>query len=148
MSGMPAWEYRLSDADLWATVAFLERCRHLTPAQFRAATVGEACVSAPARGLAPARTPIRPAARSPSPNTPAMPATCIPGVTGSQVHVGPPLAGIASRGLLAGQLANTPEHLACGSASRSGVDPNTAMPTLGVDERDARDIAAYLATLY
>jgi cytochrome c1 len=27
------------------------------------------------------------------------------------------------------------------------VDPLTAMPPLGVSERDARDIAAYLATL-
>jgi cytochrome c1 len=27
------------------------------------------------------------------------------------------------------------------------IDPPTAMPDLGVTERDARDIAAYLATL-
>jgi len=64
------------------------------------------------------------------------------------VHVGPPLAGIASRGLLAGKLANTPEHLVRWIREPQGVDPDTAMPTLGVDERDARDIAAYLGTLY
>ncbi|RZL94687.1 MAG: c-type cytochrome [Variovorax sp.] len=36
------------------------------------------------------------------------------------------------------------------SAGRAGtreVDPSTAMPELGLTEEDARDIAAYLATL-
>ena len=48
MSGMPAWEYRLADADLWAVVGFLQRLPELTPAAFRAATVGRTdaqCVS-------------------------------------------------------------------------------------------------------
>ena len=147
MSGMPAWEYRMSDADLWATVAFLERLPALTPAQFRAATVGEACVSTPA---AASPLPAADPARGKVALTQYACNAChlIPGVTGAQVHVGPPLAGIASRGLLAGQLANTPAHLALWIREPQRVDPNTAMPSLGVDERDARDIAAYLATLY
>jgi mono/diheme cytochrome c family protein len=146
MSGMPAWEYRMSDADLWSTVAFLERLPALTPAQFREATVGEACVSAPETGALPAAD----AARGKVALTQYACNAChlIPGVTGSQVHVGPPLAGIASRGLIAGQLVNTPEHLALWIREPQKVDPDTAMPTMGVDERDARDIAAYLGTLY
>lgn len=35
MTGMPAWEYRLSDADLWAVVAFVERLPALSPAAWR-----------------------------------------------------------------------------------------------------------------
>ena len=69
-------------------------------------------------------------------------------MTGAQVHVGPPLAGMASRALIAGKLANTPEHLVRWIRDPQRVDPETAMPTLGVDERDARDIAAYLAPCY
>ena len=34
MSGMPAWGYRLSDADHWALVGFLQRLPALTPAAF------------------------------------------------------------------------------------------------------------------
>ena len=147
MSGMPAWEFRMSDADLWATVAFLDRLPALTPAQFRAATVGEACVSKPASA---SPLPAADPARGKVALTQYACNAChlIPGVTGAQVHVGPPLAGIASRGLLAGQLANTPAHLALWIREPQRVDPNTAMPSLGVDERDARDMAAYLSTLY
>ena len=147
MSGMPAWEYRLSDADLWATVAFLERLPALTPAEFRAATVGEACVSAPAAtSPLPAADPAR--GRVALTQYACNACHLIPGVTGSQVHVGPPLAGMASRGLIAGKLANTTEHLIRWIRDPQGVDPDTAMPALGVDERDARDIAAYLGTLH
>ena len=147
MSGMPAWEYRLSDADLWATVAFLQRLPALSPAEFRAALAGEACVSAPAAASPP---PAADPARGRVALTQYACTAChvIPGVTGSQVHVGPPLAGIASRGLLAGRLTNTPEHLVRWIREPQRVDPDTAMPTLGVDERDARDIAAYLGTLH
>jgi len=110
MSGMPAWEYRLADADLWATVAFLGRMPALSPAEFRAATTGEACVSTP---TPPSPLPAPDPSRGRVALTQYACTAChlIPGVTGSQVHVGPPLAGIASRGLLAGKLANTPEHL-------------------------------------
>jgi len=72
----------------------------------------------------------------------------IPGVTGAIVHVGPPLAGMAGRGLIAGKLANTPDHLAAWIRDPQAVDPETAMPNMQVDARDARDIAAYLGTLH
>jgi cytochrome c1 len=72
----------------------------------------------------------------------------IPGVTGAPVHVGPPLAGIARRTLIAGTLANTQENLALWLRETQHVKPMTAMPQLGVNEQDARDIAAYLARLH
>jgi cytochrome c2 len=75
--------------------------------------------------------------------------TChvIPGVTGADALVGPPLNGIASRLYLAGILQNSPEHMIAWLRNPQVIDPLSAMPTLGVTERDARDIAAYLYTL-
>ena len=71
----------------------------------------------------------------------------IPGITGAEVHVGPPLAGIASRRLIAGALANTPENLERWLVHTQQVKPGTAMPQLGVTQRDARDMAGYLGEL-
>lgn len=71
----------------------------------------------------------------------------IPGITGSDVHVGPPLDGLASRAMLAGSLPNTPDNLVRWIRNPQAVDPQTAMPDMGVSEAHARDIAAYLATL-
>lgn len=34
MSGMPAWEYRLPDEQLWEIVAFMQQLPELTPAQY------------------------------------------------------------------------------------------------------------------
>jgi cytochrome c2 len=76
-------------------------------------------------------------------------ATCheIPGVTGANRHVGPPLAGIATRQYLAGILPNTPENMVHWIQYPQQVDPLSAMPGLGVSDQEARDIAAYLYTL-
>ncbi|MET0963833.1 MAG: c-type cytochrome [Noviherbaspirillum sp.] len=68
----------------------------------------------------------------------------IPGVTGSDVHVGPPLARFAGRRHIARGLPNTPENLARWIRDPKGVDPHTAMPMLGVSEADAKDMTAYL----
>jgi cytochrome c1 len=48
---------------------------------------------------------------------------------------------------LAGILQNSPEHMIAWLRNPQVIDPLSAMPTLGVTERDARDIAAYLYTL-
>jgi cytochrome c2 len=71
----------------------------------------------------------------------------IPGVTGAKVQVGPPLAGIAQRSLIAGRLPNTQDNMVKWLRRTQEVKPLTAMPQLGVTEQDARDIAAYLAAL-
>lgn len=155
MSGMPAWEHHLSEADLWATVALLRRLPRLAPDAFAALTLertGEACASAPAFAEPAPGDALPPpdAARGRVALTQFACNAChrVPGVTGSEVHVGPPLAGIAGRALIAGQLANTPESMVRWIRDPRGVDPKTAMPDMGVGERDARDIAAYLATLH
>jgi cytochrome c len=75
--------------------------------------------------------------------------TChtIPGVRGATANVGPPLDKIALRGYLAGRLPNTPGNLLLWIRAPRSVDAKTAMPDMGVSERDGRDIAAYLLTL-
>lgn len=69
-------------------------------------------------------------------------------MTGSDVHVGPPLRGIASRRLIAGRVANTPEQMVRWIRDPKSIDPLTAMPAVGVGEQDARDMAAHLARLH
>ncbi len=71
----------------------------------------------------------------------------IPGVTGSQVHVGPPLAGLSKRKFIAGKVANAPENLVRWIRDPHTFAPGSAMPDMNVGERDARDMAAYLLTM-
>lgn len=144
MSGMPAWKYRLREEDMWALVAFLKRLPRLSPAEYRAL-----------------KTPPHEHAEPPIPEGPPDPArgkrainqylcvTChhIPGIVGSNAPVGPPLTGIGTRAFIAGVLPNTPANMVRWLRDPQRYDPNSAMPDLGVNERDARDMAAYLATL-
>lgn len=71
----------------------------------------------------------------------------VPGVAGAKGGVGPPLAGIGERSFIAGRLRNEPAALVRWIRFPQEVDSATAMPTLGVSEAHARDIAAYLYTL-
>lgn len=71
----------------------------------------------------------------------------IPGVRGAESYVGPNLDGIASRSYIAGVLPNDPENMVRWIQNPPAVDSKTAMPFLGVSERDARDIAQYLYRL-
>lgn len=72
----------------------------------------------------------------------------IPGVRGAHGRVGPPLSGIAVRTMLAGQVPNTPQSMISWIRDPQAIEPGTAMPNLHVDERAARDMAAYLFTLH
>ena len=71
----------------------------------------------------------------------------VPGVRGPDAYVGPPLTAWAERIYIAGSLPNEPDNLVYWIQFPDAVEPGTAMPTLGVSEEDARDIAAYLYTL-
>jgi cytochrome c len=75
--------------------------------------------------------------------------TChtVPGVSGADGTVGPPLTGIASRNYIGGVLVNAPENMVRWIQDPKSVDPLTAMPNVGVTPSDARHIAAYLYTL-
>jgi len=75
--------------------------------------------------------------------------TCheIPGVTGAAIPVGPPLDRMGSRRFIAGVLENTPDNMVRWLRTPQEFVPDGAMPNLGVAERDARDMAAYLESL-
>jgi mono/diheme cytochrome c family protein len=75
--------------------------------------------------------------------------TChtIAGIRGARGTVGPQLTDYAERNLLAGILPNTPHHLVPWLMDPAALDPRTGMPTMGITEAEARDIAAYLYTL-
>lgn len=148
MSGMPAWEFRLTDAELWNVVAFLNKLPGLSPEQYRGMTevVAESALD-----------PVNPGtAQSPGDADRGRMAlqqyacvTChiIPGVVGAAHSVGPSLAGIGERKYIAGTLANSRDTMIHWLRSPQAVAPGSAMPDLGVSERDARDIAAFLETL-
>jgi cytochrome c2 len=71
----------------------------------------------------------------------------IPRVPQAAGLVGPPLKGIGGRVYLAGRLENTPSNMIAWIEHPRAIDPQTAMPELGVTRPQARDIAAYLYTL-
>jgi mono/diheme cytochrome c family protein len=149
MTGMPAWQFRLDDDELWAIVAFLQVMPRESPQEYRAAM--------PA-ARPPARAVVEPAWQPPTSGDARRGivalrqygcATChrIPGVTGADTPVGPPLAHMATRSFIAGLAANNAGNLVRWLRSPQMLHPGSAMPDLGVTERDARDMAAYLYTL-
>lgn len=71
----------------------------------------------------------------------------IPGISGANGLVGPPLYWFSRRTYIAGELPNSPENLVTWVQAPTSVEPATAMPTLGLDDQQARDVAAYLYTL-
>jgi cytochrome c len=71
----------------------------------------------------------------------------IPGVEGANGTVGAALAEVAERVELAGHLANTPSNMVRWLRDPQGVAPGNGMPNLGVREKEARDMGAYLYTL-
>lgn len=70
----------------------------------------------------------------------------IPGVAPAGL-VGPPLTRIGRRAYIAGRVPNFEITMTLWIENPQQIKPGTAMPNLGVTRRDARDIAAYLATL-
>lgn len=146
MAGMPAWEYRLADRDLWAIAAFVKRqLPRLTVQQYRElieAVTNETCQRpsgtqkpSAARGLIAIRQYGCHGCHK------------IPGVTGPNIFVGPPLEGFARRSIIAGVLPHTRENLILWLRDPQTVNPRTQMPDLDVTEQHAADMAAYLESL-
>jgi mono/diheme cytochrome c family protein len=147
MSGMPAWEYHLIDEDLWSLVAFMRRLPTLSAPAYAGMMKIEAQPGAGAHPAPPAGArgnPLR--GRTALTQYACNACHMIPGVTGSEVYVGRPLKDLAERKYIAGRLPNTQENLIKWIRHPQSVDPETAMPTMGVTEADALDISAYLLT--
>lgn len=161
MSGMPAWELRLSDDELWAVVAFVDRLAELSPADFAqamaqaqalqcAATTAECdgrpdCRPAPTADLRPLqKRDAQDQARLALAQYACIACHRVPGVVGPDTHVGPPLDGLARRQFLPGGLPATADNLVRWIREPRRIDPHTAMPDMGVTEEHARLMAAYL----
>ncbi len=143
MTGMPAWEFRMAEQDLWAVVAFLKRLPLLSPRAYKE------LASAPAQPMAQGASGEADAERGKRALRQYGCIACheIPGEVGPEARLGPTLHGIGSRLMLGGVLPNSPENMARWLRAPQAFSPHSAMPVLGVTERDARDMAAHLATL-
>lgn len=146
MTGMPAWEFRLGDRELWAVAGFVDReLPHLSAEAYRdrVREAGAMRCEAPdgrrppdaERGLVTLR------------HYGCHGCHVIPGIVGPDVHVGPSLRGFARREVIAGRLPNTREHLVRWLRDPHGVSPASMMPDLGLTPQHAADIAAYLEAL-
>ena len=71
----------------------------------------------------------------------------IPGVAGANGNVGPPLHRIGTRTYIAGYIQNSPDNMAAWIEDPQKALPGNAMPRMGIPQKDARDIAAFLYTL-
>jgi mono/diheme cytochrome c family protein len=154
MTGMPAWEMRLSESDLWAVVGFIASLAELSPEAYQAriaSAAGEQC-AAVLDAPGPQRLANAGALRERGARALRQHAcnSChtIPGLTGPDTQVGPPLAGLARRSLIAGRLPNTEDNLVRWIRTPHAAKPGTAMPDMGVSEAHAREIAAYLSGLH
>jgi mono/diheme cytochrome c family protein len=145
MTGMPAWEFRLSEANLWSTVAYLRIMPSLDVAEYRdlsatapleACGLGEVAAVAESRAEGDAAVALRQYGCH----------SChrIQGVVGPPTDVGPPLVDWRTRKFIAGTLPNTRENLVRWITEPHAVAPQSLMPDLGVPIADARLIADYL----
>lgn len=71
----------------------------------------------------------------------------IPGIRAARGVVGPPLTRFALRSYIGGVVPNTPQNLVAWVLEPSALAPRTAMPAVGLDAQQARDVAAYLYQL-
>lgn len=153
MTAMPAWQFRMSDDELWSIVAFLKTMPGLSPQEYRdSRAAGPIAPVATASGSTLGSASDAPAPDANRGRRALRQFGCtgchvIPGVVAADSHVGPPLERIATRAFIAGQLPNTRENLIQWIRHPQAISPGTAMPDLGVGERDARDMAAYLEWL-
>jgi cytochrome c2 len=68
----------------------------------------------------------------------------IPGISGADGQVGPPLAGLRQRVFVGGVAENSADHLIEWIVAPQKFSPTSAMPATGISQAEARDIAAYL----
>lgn len=144
MSGMPAWEYRISTEGLWSTVAYLKAMPFMTVAEHRELAGASADASCPrpttAKAYSRERTQImfRQYACD----------NChiIGGMVGPKTHVGPSLENWRERKYIGGILPNTHDNLVRWIVAPQSISPHTLMPDLEVIEPHAEQMARYLMT--
>ncbi len=145
MSGMPAWEFHLSEQELWGVVAFMQALPALSAPAYAQLALAQPLDVTGERIGAQFKGPGN-AERGRVALTQYACNAChiIPGVTGPRVYVGRPLDDVGSRRFIAGHLPNNQPNLMRWIRDPRSVDPQTAMPDLDVTADDAADISAYL----
>ena len=71
----------------------------------------------------------------------------VPGMPEAKGTVGPSLAGFAGRPQIAGTLPNNRDNVEKWLKNPPAVKPGTAMPNLGLTDKETDDLSAFLATL-
>lgn len=71
----------------------------------------------------------------------------VPGVASAAGRVGPSLAGIARQQVIAGRYRNAPDLMVRWLMHPQAMEPGSAMPEMGLTQRQAKTIADYLYTL-
>jgi cytochrome c len=71
----------------------------------------------------------------------------IPGVSEDPGKLGPTLVRVAERPMLGGQVPNTPDNMKQWIRDPHAMKRGSGMPKLGVNDSDARDLAAFMYTL-
>lgn len=151
MTGMPAWDVRLTEAQMWTVTAFTEALPDVSPAQYKTFVngLGEE-LSAPPDMAPDKSSPMAPDNELVVRGERAIRMYgchgChdIPGIVGHETAVGPRLEAIGEQRFLAGVLPNTEAAMVRWLMEPTHVDPLTAMPDLNVTRQAAEAMAAFL----
>jgi cytochrome c2 len=69
------------------------------------------------------------------------------GVPEASGTIGPTLNGVGSKAMIAETIPNTPENMKRWITSPNTIKPGTMMPPLGLSDKEADDLVAFLETL-
>jgi cytochrome c len=72
----------------------------------------------------------------------------IPGISSPEGQVGSDLTYVAQRAEIAGKFPNDPKTMTRWLMHPQTLEPGSGMPEMGISERDARDMTAYLYSTY
>jgi len=145
MTGMPAWEVRLSDRSLWSTVAFVKTLPQLDADSYARAASSTTAACARRSDLPEAKgVSMREMGDLLLRQYGCHACHIIDGVVGPRTHTGPVLKEWPRRGYIAGVLPNTRANLTKWITDPREISPQTLMPDLDVPPRHAEVMAAFL----
>lgn len=144
MSGMPAWEFRISEEGLWSTVVYLKAMPFMTVSEYEALAAASAGLSCPRPTTSKAYSTER--AQIMLRQYACDNCHVIRGMVGPDTRIGPSLEQWHRRKYIAGVLPNNADNLVSWIVDPQAISPHTLMPNLDVIEPHARDMARYLLT--
>ncbi|MBX3526051.1 MAG: c-type cytochrome [Rhodoblastus sp.] len=148
MTGMPAFTFRMSDADIWAVAAFVKKLPTIGVQDYRALVTAMKDQATLPRVPPPAHAPDASRGRIALMQHGCASCHAVPGLPGGrEAQTGPSLAGVGDRAVIAGELANTDLNLALWIQHPNLLRPGSAMPDMRVGPQATADIIAYLRTL-